>query len=114
MFLKASNNNRASIVLHSFLETVRVYGLPQYVRSDHGGENVDVAWFMFEHPVRAVQSTIECYDLLIQICSTGVSCTLQYFISAMLYFMYFCFVQMFVVSDLQKDWLLLHKCSHLP
>ncbi|XP_077060990.1 uncharacterized protein LOC143759143 isoform X1 [Siphateles boraxobius] len=52
MFLKASNNNRASTVLQCFLEAVHVHGLPQRVRSDHGGENVDVARFMLEHPDR--------------------------------------------------------------
>lgn len=53
MFLKASNNNRALTVLYCFLEAEHVYGLPQHVCSDHGGENVDVARFMLEHPDRS-------------------------------------------------------------
>ncbi|CAM4574571.1 unnamed protein product [Leuciscus chuanchicus] len=52
MYLKASDNNRASTVLQCFLEAVHVHGLPQRVRSDHGGEDVDVAGFMLEHPDR--------------------------------------------------------------
>ncbi|ROL48944.1 hypothetical protein DPX16_1884 [Anabarilius grahami] len=48
MFLKTSNNNRVSTLLHCFLETVHVYGLPHCVRSDRGGENVDVARFVLD------------------------------------------------------------------
>ncbi|XP_076842246.1 uncharacterized protein LOC143486736 [Brachyhypopomus gauderio] len=46
VYLKAATNNRASTVLTSFLEAVSVYGVPSRVRSDKGGENVDVAHFM--------------------------------------------------------------------
>ncbi|XDV17579.1 hypothetical protein PO909_023414 [Leuciscus waleckii] len=42
MYLRANNNNRAATVL----------GLPHRVRSDKGGENVEVARFMLEHPER--------------------------------------------------------------
>jgi hypothetical protein len=52
VFLKASDNNRADTVLQLFLAAVDEYGLPSRVRSDKGGENVDVSWYMLSHPQR--------------------------------------------------------------
>jgi hypothetical protein len=49
---KASNNNRASTVLTCFCEAVAEYGLPSRVRSDKGGENVDISAYMLNHPER--------------------------------------------------------------
>lgn len=45
-FLKASDNNRASTVLDQFVLATRRYGVPSRVRTDHGGENVEVAALM--------------------------------------------------------------------
>ncbi len=45
VFLKCTNNNKASTVLSVFIEAVRVYGLPSRVRSNKGGENCDVSMF---------------------------------------------------------------------
>lgn len=52
VYLKASSNNRASTVLKSFLDAVEEFGLPSRVRSDKGGENVDIAKYMLDHPLR--------------------------------------------------------------
>jgi len=52
VFLWASANNRAATVLGLFLNAVDEYGLPSRVRSDKGGENVDVSWYMLTHPQR--------------------------------------------------------------
>lgn len=52
VFLKASNNNKADTVMTRFLEAVNDYGLPSRVRSDRGGENVNVSTYMLSHVQR--------------------------------------------------------------
>lgn len=52
VFLHCSNNNRASTVLKLFEEAIAKFGLPSRVRTDKGGENVDVATYMLSHPNR--------------------------------------------------------------
>ena len=52
IYLHCCNNNRADTVLNLFIKGVRECGLPSRVRSDRGGENVQVALFMLEHPLR--------------------------------------------------------------
>ncbi|XP_015751229.1 PREDICTED: uncharacterized protein LOC107331191 [Acropora digitifera] len=49
VYLKASSNNRADTVLALFREAVAEFGLPSRVRSDKGGENVDVSTYMLSH-----------------------------------------------------------------
>lgn len=52
VFLRCSTNNNACTVFNLFQEAVGNFGLPSRVRSDKGGENIDVAWFMLNHPQR--------------------------------------------------------------
>lgn len=40
--MKCANNNCATTVKDAFLEGVSEFGTPAHVRSDHGGENVEV------------------------------------------------------------------------
>lgn len=47
--LTAATNNCASTVMRSFLQAIDMYGVPSHVRSDRGGEDVEVARFMCSH-----------------------------------------------------------------
>ena len=52
VFLKCSTNNLVSTVLDCFVQVVRSFGLPSRVRSDKGGENVDVARYTLSRPLQ--------------------------------------------------------------
>ena len=51
VYLRCSNN-KASTVFQCFKEAISNYGLPSRLRSDKGGENVEVSLFMLSHPDR--------------------------------------------------------------
>lgn len=52
VFLKANPNNTAATVFDVFVGAVQRFGLPSRVRTDKGGENVDIARYMLSHPLR--------------------------------------------------------------
>lgn len=46
VFIKCSTNNLATTVVSAFLEGVSAFGRPARIRSDHGGENVEIWRYM--------------------------------------------------------------------
>ena len=48
VYLHCSTNNRSSTVLAAFTDAVSKYGVPNQVRSDRGGENVQVWQYMLQ------------------------------------------------------------------
>ena len=52
VYLGCSTDNKAATVFTLFMDGVTEFGLTSRVRSDKGGENVDVTWFMLTHPSR--------------------------------------------------------------
>ena len=53
LYLKCAKNNRASSVISYFSEAVSTFGIPDKVRSDKGGENVDVWRFMLQQNMQS-------------------------------------------------------------
>ena len=51
IYLHASDNNRANIVLKLFTDAVDEVGLSICVQANRGGENVKVARYMISHPL---------------------------------------------------------------
>ena len=52
VYLSCHNNNKAETGLCEFLKGVEKFGLPSRVRTDQGGENVEIAKYMLSHPER--------------------------------------------------------------
>ena len=52
VYISCHNNNRADTGLCKFLKGVQNFGLPSRVRTDQGGENVEIAKYMLSHPER--------------------------------------------------------------
>lgn len=46
VYINGADNNRAQTVLEEFVNGVSEFGLPVRVRSDHGGENIDIWRYM--------------------------------------------------------------------
>lgn len=45
-YIKRSTNNRAVTALNGFNEGVAVFGVPDKVRTDHGGDNIEILRYM--------------------------------------------------------------------
>ena len=52
VFLRCSTDNLFGTVLDAFTNAVQRYGLPSRVRTDTGGENIGISFFMLNHPAR--------------------------------------------------------------
>ena len=48
IFLKFADNNHAYTALSAFMNAIYVHGLPECVRMDLGGENIEIWRFMVE------------------------------------------------------------------
>lgn len=55
-YIKCFDNNRASTSLQIFCEGVAKFGLPDVVRTDHGGENIDIWQYM----IAAKNGSLSC------------------------------------------------------
>ena len=49
IFLRCSDNNRAKTVLKLFTKAVHEFGLPSRIRTDRGGENIEMAKYMIRN-----------------------------------------------------------------
>ena len=77
VYLYAASSNRSEIVLNLFLEGVSRCGLPSWVRSDHGPENVRVDQFVLEQRALNRESSVhnQRVERLHRDVYTGVLCS---------------------------------------
>ena len=61
VFLQCSSNNKSSTVLYAFRSGVQQYGLPQRIRSDRGGENVNFIVTMYVYIIIIIISYMPYY-----------------------------------------------------
>ena len=54
IYLHCACDNKAETVLELFVNATREHGLPSRVRGDRGRENIGVARYMLEHPLRGI------------------------------------------------------------
>lgn len=83
VYLEAANNNRAETVLQCFQKAVTEYGLPSRVRSDKGGENIQVCAYMLNQrgTGRGSMITGDLFVLLPYICTKILFCNYWYSIN---------------------------------
>lgn len=74
VFLRCSTDNTAATVLLAFISAVEKYGLPQRVRSDLGGENVEVWRFILaQHSVDIFKQCLQIVGNHIVVCQLCTS-----------------------------------------
>jgi hypothetical protein len=56
--LRCNTNNRADTVLETYKDGVERNGLPQRVRLDKGGENIEISTFMIQHRAQFVSNPV--------------------------------------------------------
>ena len=54
MYLDCATNNKADTVFNNFHSAISQYGIPSRIRCDKGKENIQVALYMLEHPLRGI------------------------------------------------------------
>ena len=55
IYLACTNNNRATTVYDLLSNTIQLHGSPSRVRGDEGVKNVEIARFIFSHPLRGLR-----------------------------------------------------------
>ena len=75
LYLKCATNNKAATVLGYFSHAVSVFGLPDRIRSDGGGENTGVWRFMLTIMTWSLHVSLEAPQLIMrELKDCGVMC----------------------------------------